>query len=255
MLESTSELHEVRRSVVDLRDGTPATLVELFGDSAARRMVAEGTRRFSHTLDSVIASTDERVREAIPRLADLRFDATSFTLARIAQEPAVEFAATGVGPVSGGILLPLEPIRAPVPAWWAEALEGSPVPSADSLTDRWTRGSLAVEARYDTSVGRATLVVRDTGVLHDWRLASIPTPAHRLYWIDSPADSMIREALARAFDEAALYSDYARTVSQPAAPRHAREHIRVSQRLPSLGRHRTTSLTRYASFIRNPDIP
>ena len=254
-LEGTNELHEVRRTVVDLRDGTPATLAELFGDSAALRMVAEGQREFSRTLDSVIASTDVRAREAIPTLTELSFKAESFSLSMVAREPAVEFVATGMGPVSGGIMMPLQPIRAPMPAWWPAVLEAVPLPSADSLADRWNRGGLAVEARYDTLGDRATLMVIDTLRPYEWRLAIIPSPAHRLYWIDAPADSMIRQALGRAFDEAALYSEEARTVSRPVAPRRGITPMRVALRTPSTVRHDRAALTHHASMSRYPTVP
>jgi hypothetical protein len=211
-LEGAAELHEVRRGVVDLRDGTPATLAGLFGDSAATRLVAEGARRFSNTIDSVIASGDERAREAIPALAGLSFDPASFTIATVAREPAVEFAAIGAGPEAGGIVLPLVPIRAPVPPWWSDVRPTLPVVSGDSLTDVWNRNALAVHVRYDPDTDRADLIVRDTVRRHEWRLASIPARAYRLFWLDAPADSAYRKALVRAFDEAALYSDEARTV-------------------------------------------
>ena len=254
-LEGSNEVHEVTRTVVDLRDGTPATLAELFGDSAASRMVAEGEREFSRTLDSVIASTDDRAREAIPTLPDLSFKAESFSLSMIAREPAVEFVATGIGPVSGGIALPLQPIRAPVPTWWPDVLEAVPDPSADSLTDRWHRGTLTVEARYDTIGDRATLVVIDTLQRHDWRLTSVPAPAHRLFWIDAPADSLVRQALGRAFDEAALYSEEARTVSIPAQPRRAVTPVRLASLPASVVRQGRTSRPRLASPSRHPILP
>jgi hypothetical protein len=39
-------------------------------------------------------------------------------------------------------------------------------------------------------------------------------PVRQLYWLDDPPlDSASRRALARAFDESALYSDEARTVA------------------------------------------
>ena len=250
-LEGTNELHEVRRTVVDLRDGTPATLAELFGDSAAKRITIDGKSRFSVALDSVIASTDERIREAMQALPDLSFAAESFSLVMVDRKPAVEFVATGAGPVAGGIVLPLQPIRAPVPEWWSAVLEAVPITSADSLTDRWQRGALAVEAQYDTLADRVVLVVIDTLRRYDWRLASIPAPAHRLFWIDAPADSLVRQALGRAFDEAALYSDDTRTVSQPSHMRRDSRPMRVASR-QSAWRAAGSPPARHTSFTRNP---
>ena len=218
-LEGTNEMHEVRRGVVDLRDGSPATLAELFGDSAAARMATEGARRFSLAIDSVIASGDARAREAIPALADVAFDPGTFTLVSIGREPAVEFAATGTGPLAGGLVLPLEPIRAPAPEWWESVRAALPVVSDDSLTDRWVRGAVAIEARYDTMGDRAMLTVRDTVRGFEWPLASIPAPVYRLVWLGAELDSAARQALARAFDEAALYSEDVRTALRPASRR------------------------------------
>ncbi len=219
VLDGANEMHEVRRGVVDLRDGTLATLTELFGDSAAAAITAEGALRFSRALDSVITSRDDRAREAIPMLADLEFDPLSFTLVALLREPAVEFAAIGSGPVAGGIILPIEPIGAPARQWWDAVREALPVVSADLSTDRWMRGTIAVEARYDSTRHRAGLFVARASAGRFWRLASIPAPASRLLWLDSAADSSSRRALARAFDEAALYSDDARTAIRPALPR------------------------------------
>ena len=236
-LEGTNELHEVRRGVVDLRDGTPATLASLFGDSAAKGLTAEGKRRFSITLDSVIASGDERAREAIPALADLAFDPASFTLTAVSRDPAVEFAAIGTGPLAGGIILPLEPIRAPVPAWWNDVRHALPEVSADSMTDTWSRDILAVDVRYDADGDRAELLVRDTVRRFSWRLVSIPAPAYRVYWIDAAADSLNRQALERAFDEAALYSEESRTVSRPVTGRTPARFTRRATESPALVRH------------------
>lgn len=219
VLEGTNEMHEVRRGVVDLRDGSSATLPELFGDSVAAVLAAEGARRFTRTLDSVLASSDQRARDAISALPDMSFDARSFTLSALAREPAVEFAAVGTGPRAGGIILPLEPIRAPAPDWWADVRQALPETSADSMTERWSRGDLTVEARYDSIGDRATLVLRRTPPPGEWRLASLPSPARRLYWFDGAPDSASRRALTRAFDEAALYSEGTRTASRARAHR------------------------------------
>ena len=217
VLDGANEMHEVRRGVVDLRDGTMATLTELFGDSAATAITAEGALRFSRALDSVITSTDDRARAAIPMLAELDFDPRSFTLVAVRREPAVEFTAIGSGPVAGGIVLSIEPIRAPAREWWG-AVRGA-LPVSAGSTDRWTRGAIAVEARYDSTRNRADLFVAQPSVGRFWRLASIPAPASRLFWLESAADSASRQALTRAFDEAALYSDDARTAVRPALPR------------------------------------
>jgi hypothetical protein len=203
----------------------------------------------------VIASTDVRAREAIPTLADLSFSAESFSLSIVAREPAVEFAATGMGPVSGGIVLPLDPIRAPVPDWWSAVLDALPVPGSDPLTDRWSRGALVVEARYDSVGDRATLAVIDTMRRYGWRVARIPSPAQRLYWIDTPADSMVRQALGRAFDEAALYSEDARTAARPVPHRRGGRAVRLAERTRASDEPGAGVLTRHAALTRHPTNP
>jgi hypothetical protein len=89
--------------------------------------------------------------------------------------------------------------------------------SADSAADRWRRPGYEVVARYD-SAGTVTLALRDT-LRHEWIAGRMPGPAHRIYWLDRPPlDSASRHGLARAFDEAALYSDDARSASLDRLP-------------------------------------
>jgi hypothetical protein len=68
----------------------------------------------------------------------------------------------------------------------------------------------------------------------------VPVPASRIYWLDRPpVDTIARRALARAFDESALYDDAVRSASHPragmrSAARLARHRRSVDgARLPS----------------------
>jgi len=53
-------------------------------------------------------------------------------------------------------------------------------------------------------------------------IAALPALPRRIFWVDSAsADSATRHALARAFDEAALYSDDVRAASAHRPPARA----------------------------------
>jgi len=48
----------------------------------------------------------------------------------------------------------------------------------------------------------------------EWKIAALPALPRRIFWVDSAsADSATRHALARAFDEAALYSEDVRATA------------------------------------------
>src|SRR5688572_3363895 len=52
-IANTEDSHSVRHGVIDLRDGTAASLRGVFGDSVARRIVAEGRASYRVVMDSV----------------------------------------------------------------------------------------------------------------------------------------------------------------------------------------------------------
>lgn len=218
-IANVEDSHTVRHGVVDLRDGTPASLSQVFGDTAARRIVAHGRAAYRVVVDSVRRSAGRRWRRAARALEAFQFDSTSFSIDEIDGAPMVGFYVPGRGPTGEGMVLPLPRLRAPQPGWWEAIRETVPTLSADSLSEVWGGGRYDVVARYDTSGEFATLVVRDSA-RKEWQAARLPTPARRVYRLDVPrVDSASLRALARAFDESSLYSGTARTVRGRVRPR------------------------------------
>ena len=232
-IQGGAEWHVTRRGVLDLLRGDQVSIAELFGDSAETRIIAEGRRRFSLALDSVLASPDARAREAAEAIADFDFDPSSFAIVRDGRVPAVQFFAPGHGGRAGGLMIGLAPIPADSTAkWWTDVRGTLSVTPLDSTIDRWERPGLAVVTRYDATGDRATLVLVDSAG-REWPVARISAPAYSLLWLDEPPlDPVTRRALTRAFDEAALYSEQSRTA------------LRLPARSP-----------RYAAAPRSPAIP
>lgn len=212
VIQGGAEWHVTRRGVLDLEKGNQVTIEALFGDTAAARIVAEGQRRFSLALDSVLASPDARARAAADAIADFDFDPSSFAIVRDGRVPAVQFFAPGHGARAGGLMISLPPIRADsMAAWWSEVRGTISLAPFDSSIDRWERPGLSVITRYDATGDRATLVMVDSA-RREWPVARISAPAYSLLWLDEPPlDPPTRRALTRAFDEAALYSEQSRT--------------------------------------------
>jgi hypothetical protein len=223
-------LHRSVRRVVDLRDRRDATVRDAFGDSAGRALLERGATLYAAARDSIRASREPGADEARDAALDLVFDPRSFTLGDIDGAPSVTFVVPGSGEHGDGTTLPLAPIPAPAPHWWSAVLPTLPS-SHDSLDDRWAGAGYTVRARYDTSGESATLSLADSGG-REWSLGRIPVPIRHVLWLDAPAlDSLHREALARAFDDAVLYDDNARLAS--------RRFIRGSPRIVLAARRRT----------------
>jgi hypothetical protein len=212
LIQGGAEWHVTRRGVLDLEKGDQASIAALFGDTAARRIVAEGKRRFSLALDSVLASPDARARAAADAIADFDFDPSSFAIVRDGRVPAVQFFAPGHGARAGGMMISLAPIPADsTAAWWTEVRGTLSIAPSDSSLDRWERPGVSVVARYNATGDRATLALLDS-IGREWPVARISAPAYSLLWLDAPPlDTATRRALTRAFDEAALYSEQSRT--------------------------------------------
>jgi acyl-CoA hydrolase len=204
------EWHFARRGVLDLRDGGDASLATLFGDSVARSLRKKGSSLFAQVLDSVLASNDARAREAANAIGDFAFDSSSFALLSRGDLPEVEFVAPGHGSRAGGLILPLPPIRVPDPPWWSEVQRTLPV-STDSAGESWRNDHFQIVSRLNEAQDSAHLTLVDsTG--REWSLGVTGTPVRRVYWLEHPqTDTTTIRALARAFDEAALYSEDART--------------------------------------------
>ena len=207
-------LHRTVRRVVDLRAHRDASVRDAFGDSLGRAVLARGTALFAAARDSISDSHEPGADEARDAAVDLSFDPRSFSLGDSEGRPAVTFVVPGVGDHTTGTTLPLEPIPTAAPAWWSFVVPTLPA-SHDSVEDRWTGRGYTVRARYDAAGESAALSLADASG-REWSLGRIPVPVRHVLWLDHPAlDSLHREALARAFDDAVLYDDNARLASAP----------------------------------------
>jgi hypothetical protein len=206
-------LHRSIRRVVDLRERRDASVRDAFGDSAGRALVAAGEARYAAARDSIRDSREPGADEARDAALDLAFDPRSFTLGDLDGAPSVTFVVPASGERGDGTTLPLEPVPAPAPHWWSLVLPTLPS-SHDSLDDRWAGKGYTVRAHYDSSGESAMLSLADSGG-HEWSIGRIPVPVRHVLWLDAPAlDSLHRDALARAFDDAVLYDDNARLASR-----------------------------------------
>jgi hypothetical protein len=210
--------HSTRRGVVDLRTGAPATLATLFGKATAVRVAHQARVAYIAAIDSIFRSDSHGARLVAAALRGYAFDEASFAITDLAGAPAVAFYVPGKGSgTAGGITLPLPPIAVSDAPWWREdVLAGLPQVRADSLLERWSRGPLEVAARYDTAFGGtyAMLALRDSAHRHEWPIARVQAPVHHIHWLDRPAlDTVARNGLARAFNEAAFYDENVRTAS------------------------------------------
>lgn len=225
-----------RRGVLDLRTGHEVSVADLFGARTASAIFSRGASLLARLEDSVRASRDDRARAARHVLGAFRFDSMSFTLVDIDRRPAVEFVVPGRGWRAGGLFLALPPITVAPPAWWADVAGTLPAAPHDSSVNEWRHGATQLFARYDpTSDATGLSLVDSTG--RRWLVGTLPSPAHHVFWLDAPAvDSTTLRALDRAFNDAALYSDDARTamsnpapseltpVSRPGRPVHESQH-------------------------------
>jgi acyl-CoA hydrolase len=214
--ESADNWHLARRWTLDLRKGGPATVADIIGDKNAAYVLQKGAKLFTQTLDSVLASSDARAKEAASTVGDFKFDPTSFELINVDGSPAIRFVAPGTGRRAEGLTLPLPPIVVAAPTWWADAREGTPATPGDSNISSWKHGDVEVQIAYKTEGEPGLGVILDSA-RHAFTIAELPAPARRIFWLDHGAvDSATRAALARAFDEAALYSEDTRTAMTPA---------------------------------------
>jgi hypothetical protein len=238
-IANIEDSHVERHGVVDLRDGSGATLTRIFGDTAARRIIAEGRTAYRVVIDSVRRSRSARGRRAARAIDAFRFDSTSFALIDLDGRPMVGFYVPGQGNSGGGLSLPLPHVRAPEPDWWSEIASTVPRLTPDSASEVWSGPRYDVIARYDSSGEYATLIVRDSSS-NEWSAGRLPTPTRRVYRLDvARVDTAARRGLARAFDESTLYSGAARTVL---GPRHGRLRL-----VPARWSGRARTAVRFAS--------
>jgi hypothetical protein len=238
----SEEWHIARRGVVDLRDAASPTVADIFGSSNGEYILRRGRTLFAQARDSLRASRDSSSHEAARAVADFRFDDASFNIAEVNGEPAVKFYAPGHGTRAGGYALPLPAIPVSAPGWWDDARDGLPLSGVSDIA--WKHAGYRVVARATREDSALLSLVDSAG--HEWKIAELPALPRRIFWVDSAStDGATRRALARAFDEAALYSDDVRAASaRTPAPRLG------ALRLVSGARSLQRTLPR-----RGPDLP
>ena len=206
-LPDGSEVHSIRRGVVDLRTRARPSVSDLFGAREGRRVIDEARRSFTAGLDSLRASADEDARLLADAMHELRFDPTSFTIERVGNEPAVSFLVPGDGDWALELAVPTTPVAVSAPPWWGGVRETLSAARDVNGDEVWERPGASVLARGDSTDDVVTLVLLDS-VAHEWKAARVLQPVHRVLWLDRPPlDSVARRALRRAFEDAALYSE------------------------------------------------
>ena len=212
-LPDGSEVHSIRRGVVDLRTGAPRTPADLFGRAEAGRAIREARAIFADGVDSLLSASGRGAQQIARILRELSFDPTSFSVANLRADPAVVFLVPGDGEWALDLAFPLAPVPVAAPAWWADIRPLLPSVSTPAGADDVWAGAgdaPAIIARYDTVERIATLILRD-GAAQEWKAAQVPPPVDWILRLDvPPLDSVSRRGLRRAFDEASLYSDETR---------------------------------------------
>ena len=216
-LPDGSEIHSIRRGVVDLRDGRRRTAADLFGRAESNRAASEARASFTEGIDSLLAVPGREARQLAAILRDLRFDPTSFSVSHLGNAPAVVYLVPGEGEWALELAFPMEPIPVAEPSWWAEVRPLLPSSPDDAADEMWSGAGAApsIIARYDTLERTATLVLRDSAG-QEWKAAQVPPPVDWILRLDAPVmDSAARRGLRRAFDDAALYSEDTRIAQRP----------------------------------------
>jgi hypothetical protein len=251
-LPDGTEIHSIRRGVVDMRTSAPQTTGGLFGPKEGARVVSAARRAYASGIDSLLTLSDPEAQELARAIRDLRLDPVSFSVDRIGQEPAVTFLIPGEGDWATDLALPMAPIAIGAPPWWAEVRPSLPTPVEGSLSEVWNRAGTGVLARLDESENLVTIVLRDS-TLQEWKAARVPSPVDHILWLDAPPiDSVSRRVLRRAFDDAALYSADTRIAAHSPRPVEKDAAFRVVSYHPprAASAHRST-IHRGAAFRRS----
>jgi hypothetical protein len=215
-LAGATHVHQTRRRVVDLREGRAASLADVLGPDVARDVLVRAKRLLGAARDSIRLGRDPRAEVARGVAGELTLDPRSFSITDLARAPAVAFVVPVIGEQATDLSLPLAPLRAREPAWWAELRSTLPA-ERDSSDEKWGAKGYVVRARYAEDGQTASLALADS-VGHEWMVGRIQAPVHRILWLDSPPlDSVRRGALERAFDDAVLYDDAVRVASRDRA--------------------------------------
>lgn len=204
--------HRVRRGVVDLRTGRPASAASLFGDSAADEAIGEALQEWRRTRDSLLSLSDDRLRGAQRAMSAYAFDAKSFTVDDENREPRLVFAVPGEGKGGDVAAIDLSPRRVPAPTWWTDVTDQLPLGTDGD--HRWVRGPLALFARTPGE-GAVTRLTLGDSARRELSVGSVATAPGRVVWLDATVTSGMRRALRKAFSEAAGYDDERRITALP----------------------------------------
>jgi hypothetical protein len=207
--------HGARRGVVDLRTGAPTTLEALLGSVPARRLVAAGRARWRTMRDSMMAVARDAGEESVAAVERLVFDPRSFILGVQDRDPRVRFAVALAGAIEPGGVIELDPMEVSEQAWWEAVRQSHPV--EEGLDERtWPRTGFTLVARPTAGpAARMAFVLRDAAG-SEWKLGSVPSPVLRVMWLGDSSDaSGTRDALTRAFNQAAFYSGDTKVVRHP----------------------------------------
>ena len=135
--------------------------------------------------------------------------------------PAIRFVAPGTGRKAEGFTLAAPADRRRGAQLVARVGGGSAAIARTPDGSSWKHGNLEVQVGYKPGGDPGLSRLLDSAG-RAFPIATLPAPARRIFWLDHGAvDSATRAALARAFDEAALYSEDTRTAMTP-APKKAR---------------------------------
>ena len=211
--------HGARRGVLDLRTGTGATLDALFGPPVARRLTADARERWRLMRDSLILLSERDGRPTRDEIDRLGFDPRSFILGVVDRAPRLRFAVAQSGAQFASGVLELEPVALEEPGWWPEVREAYPV--EEFIQERtWPRAGFTLVGRHaDSPMARVAFALRDDAGT-EWKLGSLPSPVLRVMWLSDSSDAPgTRQALTKAFNESAFYSQDTRVVRH--APRTA----------------------------------
>lgn len=227
--------HGARRGVIDLRTASVASLDALLGVPAARKVVQQGRERWSALRDSLLTLAADSFTAPALDVERLSFESGSFILAAIDGLPHVRFAVVQSAAVDPIGVVELDPMPVAPTSWWPDVRAEYPE-STDSDEQVWKRDGYDLVGRpADSPTARTAFVLRNAAG-KEWRLGSVPSPVLRVMWMnDSTSAPGTRDALTKAFNEAAFYSGEARIV------RHEPRSLRSRSLVPA------AATLRYAS--------
>lgn len=209
--------HGARLGGVDLRTGAPLTLEAVVGASEAARLTVGGQALAATWRASQAAAIARDSAGIWPRELDrLAFDPRSFRVVNArgdsAGGPELRFGLVQSEADEEAGTAELEGLALTPPAWWASEArrfaaytpEGHPV---------WHRpGYQLLDSVVSGAQDRIAFFLMDS-LGRRTRIGTVPMPLREILWVGDSADAPgTSEALLRAFNEAALYSEDARVV-------------------------------------------